>query len=458
MTSASSSTYNTSWAEAFRIYAQPPVVSMIFLGFAAGLPYLLVFSTLSAWLRESDISLTAIGFFSWIGITYSIKVLWAPVIDHLPIPGLTRLLGKRRSWILVGQLGIIAGLYGMALTNPAFHLQTIFFFGLLVAFSSATQDISIDAYRIEMAEQRLQAAMAATYILGYRIGLLTAGAGTLYIAEYSSWTTAYKVMACLMIIGIMTTLIIRKPDTQLTQLGYLQEKLVIRFLNYATHWPVILQKSNAWLIGAIICPFVDFFARNRWHGLVILLLVAVYRFSDITMGIMANPLYIDLGYSKTQIADISKLYGFFMTILGASLGGLLVVRKGLMRPLLLGAILVAVTNLLFAYLAYQNTPDTLLLALVISADNLSGGLANTVLIAYLSSLTNINYTATQYALFSSLMTLPGKFISGYSGMIVDAHGFAPFFIYASIAGLPAILLVIYLTHAQKSATNCHNAS
>lgn len=448
----------TPWIKTFRIYTQPETVTMIFLGFAAGLPYLLVFSTLSAWLREMNISLTAIGFFSWIGITYSIKVLWAPIIDHLPIPWLTFLLGKRRSWILIGQLGIVCGLLGMALTDPVLHTKTIFLFGLLVAFSSATQDISIDAYRIEIAQQRFQAAMAAMYILGYRVGLLIAGAGALYIAEYSSWTIAYMAMAGLMIIGIITTLVIREPDRQITHQNYLQEQSVIRFLKHTAHWPPLLQKSGAWITGAVVCPFVDFFIRNRWLALIILLLIGVYRFSDIAMGIMANPFYLDLGYSKTQIAQISKLFGFFMTILGAGLGGIFVMRNGIMRPLLLGAIMAAITNLLFAYLAYQNTPDTLLLTLVICADNLSGGFANAVLIAYLSSLTNIHYTATQYALFNSLMTLPGKFVSGYSGMIAEVYGFVSFFTYTAIAGLPAILLVIYLTHTQKNITDKNHSA
>ncbi len=431
------------WAESFRIYTQPRVVSMIFLGFSAGLPFLLVFSTLSGWLRDVGVERTVIGFFSWVGITYSIKVFWAPVVDRLPIPILGPLLGKRRSWMLLAQLGIAVGLIGMALTEPTRDINIIAWFALLVAFSSATQDITIDAYRIEVVDTEYQGAMAATYVLGYRVALLMAGAGAFYLAEYFSWAFSYIAMASLMLVGIATTLIIREPEHKVDKSIEAIEHRVEAAIGLDALGQGRLKRLSIWFTDAVISPFFEFFTRNGSFALVILVLIGVYKISDITMGVMANPFYLDLGFSKTDIADVTKIFGFFMTIFGATLGGVLVVRYGVLRPLLLGAILVASTNLLFALLATLE-PNLSYLAVVISADNLSGGIATSAFIAYLSSLTNTNYTATQYALFSSLMTLPAKMLGGFSGIMVDNYGYAPFFIYAAVLGIPAILLVVYL--------------
>jgi len=440
------STSVSSWKEAFLVYTKPRVLGMLFLGFSAGLPFLLVFSTLSAWLNDVGIQKSIIGFFSWVGITYSIKVFWAPVIDHLRIPVLTNLLGKRRSWMLLAQIGIAFGLLGMAATDPSTHIQTIAWFALLVAFSSATQDISIDAYRIEAIDKKYQAAMAASYVLGYRLALLAAGAGAFYIADFHNWSIAYISMAALMFVGIITTLIIREPNHVRDhdvdeQEEALKAKLHIKNKNG------YLGRLASWFSTAVISPFVEFFTRNGKQALIILGLIAVYKISDITMGVMANPFYLDLGFSKTEIANVTKIFGFFMTIAGAALGGVLVIRYGLLKPLVLGAILIASTNLLFATLALSD-PDTVLLAIVISADNLSGGIATSVFIAYLSSLTNSAYTATQYALFSSLMTLPAKFIGGFSGIVVEVQGYFIFFVYAAVLGLPAILIATYLLRQQ----------
>lgn len=430
-----------SWKAALLVYTRPRVVAMIFLGFAAGLPFLLVFSTLSAWLRDEGLSRSVIGFFSWVGITYSIKVFWAPVIDRLPLPGLTRWLGRRRSWMLLAQLGIAVGLAGMALSNPHTQLTQIALLAVLVAFSSSTQDIVVDAWRIEAEADEFQGAMAATYVFGYRLALLAAGAGAFYIAEFESWKTAYLSMAALMGVGIATTLLIAEPAASA--------------LRDPFQWRSELAlpaRLGRWFQDAVIAPFVDFFQRNGKLALLILAVIALYKLSDITMGVMANPFYLDLGFSKTDIANVTKIFGFFMTIAGAALGGILVTRYGIMRPLLLGAVMVAATNLLFALLA-RSEPNLTLLAIVISADNLSGGLATSAFIAYLSSLTNQAYTATQYALFSSLMTLPAKFLGGFSGIVVDAKGYEFFFVYAAAIGAPAILLVgwlIWLNRQQPS--------
>lgn len=435
------------WGDTLKLYLHPRVIAMLFLGFSAGLPLLLVFSTLSLWLREAGISRTEIGFFAWIGILYSFKVFWAPVIDNLPLPGLDRLLGRRRSWMLLGQGLIVAGLVGMAMTDPAVSPTAIALFGVLVAFGSSTQDIVIDAYRIEAVGKTWQGAMASNYVLGYRLAMLTAGAGALYIAADTSWSTAYLIMAACMAVGVVTVMLIKEPVLDLSGREAV-EKEMYAFID--TRSSTGTRLSNYWeLIGrkisiAVIGPFVDFFMRNAWYvSLLILAFVAMYRISDLVMGIMANPFYHDLGFTKTEIADISKVYGLIMLLLGSYVGGFLVAQIGIMRPLLLGAVMVAATNLAFAWLATVGN-DIYGLMVTISLDNLAGGLATAAFIAYLSSLVNHSYSATQYALFSSLMTLPGKLISGTSGLVVDGVGYFWFFIYASAMGLPAILLVLIL--------------
>jgi len=419
------------WRTVCSLYAQPRVLGMLFLGFSAGLPYLLVFSTLSAWLRDEGVANTVIGFFSWVGVTYSIKVFWSPVVDRVPLPWLTRWLGKRRSWMLVAQLGIVGGLLAMANTDIAQHLAWCALFAVGVAFCSATQDIVIDAYRIEAVKLEFQGAMAAMYVLGYRLALLSAGAGAFYLAEFFSWPMAYRVMAAAMLVGLLATLRLSEPEHTTPPCPPKNEtpRSVHRFLQTVS--------------SAVIHPFTEFFTRTGGLAWSILLLVAVYKMSDVTMGVMANPFYLDLGFSKAEIAQVSKIFGFFMTIFGAALGGVMVMKYGILRPLLLGAVMVASTNLLFAWLAV-NGPDLGLLAAVISVDNLSGGLAGSVFIAYLSSLTSREHTATQYALFTSLMTLPAQLLGGFSGIIVDTYGYLAFFVYSASVGLPAILLLIRL--------------
>ena len=419
-------TFTRSWSEILLVYTQPRVIAMAFLGFSGGLPFLLVFSTLTAWLTEGDVSRSAIGFFAWIGITYSIKVLWAPVVDSVPIAGLTGSLGQRRGWMIAGQSGIAIGLITMALVGPS-NLLFLSLAALVVAFSSATQDVAIDAFRIEAADVEYQAAMTAAYVFGYRVALLASGAGALYLADYFSWQVSYLAMAGLMSVGVVTVLLVAEP-----------------FRERVSKAPELsLQGVLQWFKTAVAGPFIDFFQRNRKNALIILFFIAIFRLSDIAMGIMANPFYLDMGYTKTEIANVAKIFGFFMSIAGSFICGALVIKWGLMRPLLIGAVAVAVTNLLFAGLS-RLEPEVIYLAVVISADNISGGFAATAFIAYLSSLTNKAYTATQYALFSSLMTLPGKFISGFSGIVVDNFGYFEFFVAAALLGVPAILLVIYL--------------
>ena len=435
-----------SWIDSLLVYTRPRVVAMLFLGFSAGLPLLLVFSTLTAWLHDYEVSRSAIGFFAWIGITYSVKVFWAPIVDRLPLPFLQAWLGKRRSWMFLGQMGIVSALAAMALIGPQDNLAVFAFLAVVVAFSSATQDIAIDAYRIEAAIPEHQGAMASNYILGYRLAMLVAGAGTFYIAAKTDWPTAYLAMSALMLVGTATVLIIAEPEpTDEAQ------ALALELEQQASPdgSPGTFARLRHWLADAVVGPFSEFLRRQGGFAVIILLLIGFYRMSDITMGIMANPFYLDIGFTKIEIAQVSKIFGFLMTIVGSFVGGVLIVRYGVYRPLIAGAIMVALTNLLFSWLATQGA-DLQGLALVISADNLSGGFANAALIAYLSSLTNRAYTATQYALFSSLMTLPGKFFSGFSGLIVDAVDYPTFFIYAAMTGIPAIILAFSVSrHARK---------
>ncbi|MGH8456859.1 MAG: AmpG family muropeptide MFS transporter [Stenotrophobium sp.] len=439
------------WRDSLRVYAQPRVLGMLFLGFSAGLPFLLVFSTLSAWLTQAGVSRTTIGYFSWVGVTYSIKFFWSPVVDRLHIPLLTRLLGRRRSWMLLAQCGIVAGLALMAFTDPSRHLQHTALLAIFVAFSAATQDISVDAYRIEAVDRDLQGAMAATYQLGYRLALIAAGAGALFIASAAGWRHAYLAMAALVGVGILTVLIIDEPGVKPSRETAAQERRVIEFLENSNHWPPLLRNIMAWLIGAVVCPFVDFFARNGLRSaLTILLFVSVYRVTDIAMGVMANPFYLDLGFSLDQIASVAKIFGVIMTMTGAIAGGLLVLRLGILRTLVIGSLLVMFANFVFAFIAGVH-PGVVGLALAISVDNLGSGIAGSAFIAYLSSLTNTAYTATQYALFSSIWALPGKLIGGFSGVIVDAVGYPLFFTYTALLAIPGLLLARHLLQRQNAA-------
>lgn len=441
------------WLDAVRAYRNPRVLGMLFLGFSSGLPFMLVFSTLSAWLRESHIERATIGMLSWVGIIYSIKFFWAPVVDRLELPLLHRWLGRRRSWMLVAQAGIAFGLFNMAQLQPEQgHLAIVAAFALLVAFSSATQDISVDAWRIEAAPQPLQGVMAAAYQLGYRIALMVAGAGALWIAADHGWRASYTAMAVCACIGIVTTLLVAEPEPRVAPEALMQERRVVEWLERKAHWPETLRQLGSWFIGAVVCPFTDFFTRYGARLAVLMLaFIASYRLADFTMGVMTNPFYLDTGFSLKEIAAIAKGFGVFMSILGALVGGVAVARLGLYKALALGSILIVAANLMFAVFAHLGTPSITGLAVVISADNVAMGIAGTALIAYLSSLTSASYTATQYALFSSMYALPGKLLMGTSGFVVDAIGYPRFFCYTASLGLPALVMLYFLSRRAQAA-------
>lgn len=447
---------NSSWKSAFLKYRHPRVIAMLFLGFSAGLPLLLVFGSLSAWLARSGIDKSTIGFISWVALLYGFKFVWSPLVDRFKLPVLYLFLGQRRSWMLVAQLGVILGLLAMSFTQPLTQLSSLVYAAILVAFSSATQDIAIDAWRIEAMPVESQGAMSGMYQMGYRLGMLLAGGGSFIIAHYLSWPMAYSVMASVMLIGVVTTLFISEPAKNISDDVWKQEERVVLFLENSAHLSGRIRKVYAWIIGAVICPFTEFFNRNGQFAIIILLFIGLFRICDISMGIMANPLYIDVGYSDLQIGLVTKTIGPVVTITGALLGGAMVVRYSVIPVMMAGAVLVVGTNLLFILVAL-NPPSTLFLSLVIGADNLSAGIAGSAFIAYLSGLTNKAYTATQYALFSSLMLLPAKFIGGFSGSVVDAYGYVVFFFYTTALGLPAILLIRLLAkHEKQKITDKHS--
>jgi len=433
-----------SWLQTLRVYLEPASLRMLTLGFSAGLPLLLVLGTLSFRLREAGIDRSTIGHLSWVGLAYGFKWAWAPLVDRLPLPLLTHTLGRRRSWLLLSQCLVVVGLVGMALTDPRQALGPVVACALMVAFASATQDIALDAFRIESADANHQAALAAAYQTGYRLAMIWAGAGVLWIAaraeapalagaaayQNGAWQTAYLVMAASMAVGMVTVLFSREPR------------------------PVELppaRNAAEWLRGALLEPFADFVRRYRWQAALILALIAVYRISDVVMGIMANPFYVDMGYTKDEVAAVTKVYGVVMTLVGAFVGGSLAMRFGVMRILMLGALLSACTNLLFAWLAGHGHDVTALIA-VVSADNLASGIASAAFIAYLSSLTNVSYSATQYALFSSMMLLLPKFVAGFSGDYVNAFGYAQFFASTALLGLP-VLGLVWIASKAKSASS-----
>ena len=503
---------NKSWLSSMQSFLRPQVITMLFLGFSAGIPLLLIFSSLSLWLIEAGVQRATVTYFSWAALGYSFKFLWAPLIDRLPVPLLTRILGRRRAWLLVAQFLVISAIVLMAFIDPSQgedYLVLMAFAAILLGFSSATQDIVIDAYRIESADSSLQALMSSTYIAGYRIGMLASGAGALILASYfgsekgaysfMAWHWTYLSMALFMLIGVFTTLFIPEPaqkksaETKHTTKQYLQflmlfiicvivfimtyitlktpvssAKLILTSLSgsapissfimetlrllssllmvslsaYLLSYFRLVDKELVW--ESYIAPVNDFFQRyGKTIALVLLVFIGFYRVSDIVLGVIANVFFLEIGFTKLQIATVVKTFGLIMTIAGGFLGGILAVRFGVMKILFLGALLTVITNLLFMLLASAGN-DIVLLYLVISADNLSAGIASAAFVAFLSSLTNISFTAVQYAIFSSLMTLMPKLIGGYSGSIVENIGYSNFFLVASLMGIPVLFLLYFL--------------
>ena len=476
-------------------------IALFFLGISSGLPLLLVFGTLSVWLREAGVERATIGFLSWATLSYGFKFVWAPAVDSIKLPVISRLLGRRRSWILLSQGIIICALLWMSSWDPQLN-QTNFILlaagAVLLGFAAATQDIVIDAYRIDIAPDDQQALLAGVAIAGYRVGMLFAGAGALEISamfseqgiySYQSWQIAYICMAVFMLIGVATTMAIKEPEIVIDrQPASSNLKLFIHFLavigTFVISFIVLGHVADALpangimfdflfaaarlafslalaiVIGKGLCasgllsknefesvyisPFTDFFTRYGKLALWLLLVICLYRTADIVMGVMAKVFYTDMGYSKEQISRISFIFGTIVSLLGGILGGVLALRFGIIKILMIGAVTSAASNLIFIYLANLPEPSSLALSMAIIGDNLSGGLAGGVGVAFLSSLVNKQFSASQYAAFSSITYLFPKLLAGYSGQIVDYSGYSVFFALTAGMGIPVILLIIFI--------------
>lgn len=486
-----------------KIHIKTDVIALFFLGISSGLPILLVFGSLSAWMREADIERATIGFLSWAGMSYGFKFIWAPLIDHLRLPFLHNYLGRRRSWLVLSQLFILLALVWMSLMDPfgsSIGLVGLAVGAVLLGFSSATQDIVIDAYRIDISTSERQALLSGIAVAGYRVGMVFAGAGVLEISELlgsnadhylaSAWQVAYLAMAVLMLIGLVTTFLIQEPNSSLRkiQADVSPVRLVIHFLCCVSVFIVtfisfdrlvsgpsalpallvfmieslhmLLSLFFAIVTGWFLCklqllkssdfkhiyirPFTDFFARYGKLALWLILIICFYRTADIVMGVMAKVFYIDMGYSKSQIARISVTFGLLVSLSGGILGGLMALRWGLIKILMLGAVTSAVTNLFFIYLAGLSEPSDLMLIVAVLGDNLAGGIAGGVAVAFISSLVSKEFSATQYAAFSSITVMLPKLLAGYSGQIVDAAGYEGFFAITAGLGLPVVLLILVI--------------
>lgn len=503
-----SSNHKKSWKKTREAILDSAVIRMLFLGFSAGIPILLIFSSLSLWLGEAGLKKSSITFFGWAALGYSFKFVWAPLVDKLPLPILQKLLGQRRSWLLLSQLLIVTAILWMAFTDPSKgedQLTIMAFAAVMLGFSSATQDIVIDAYRIESSKNvDLQAMMSSAYIVGYRVGMIIAGAGALYLAaylgttkqayKYDAWLWTYIIMAATMLVGIVTTLIITEPDrgkqTEHTTFDYLRFifmfilavggfigvfffsaemvnalKIILEILGLNTPLMSLFVEATRLIIAIItaaliaktmsslnlvnnemvneayLSPIADFFTRyGKNIAILLLLLVGLYRISDIVLGFISNIFYQDIGFSKSEIATGVKLWGVVAAIVGGFLGGALSIRYGVIKILFIGAVVSAATNLLFLLLA-ETGHNLTIFYIVISADNFAAGFAGAAFIAFLSSLTNVSFTAMQYAIFSSLMTLVPKTLGGYSGSIVESIGYQNFFLLTALLGLPVLLLI-----------------
>jgi len=398
-----------------QVLRDPRLALMLALGFSSGLPFLLIFSTQSVWLREAGVSRSAIGLMSYAALAFAFKFAWAPVIDRFDPPGFGALLGRRRGWMLLAQIGVALGLAGLAFGDPARTLTWNVAFAFLTAFAAATQDATIDGWRIDAAPPERQGMMAAIYQLGYRLAMLCAGAGALYIADFVSWRAAYLAMAGLMVVGVGGCLLSPRLDL-----------------------PAPEAAAKAAAFGE---PLADLVRRYGASLVAILALVAIYRLPDFVSGVMANPLYIDLGFSKSEIATVSKLYGVWIGMAGAFGGGVAVARLGRMPSLLIGGFAASASHLTLAYLAASGAQAPLL-TLAVSVESFASGFAGAALIAYMSSLVSPAFAATQYALLSSLYALPGKFVGGLSGVMVDAFGYVRFFVATATIGVPVVILTL----------------
>lgn len=402
-------------------FAQPGAVIMLFFGLASGLPFLLVGNTLSAWLRESGVDYGAIGIASYVTFAYNFKFLWSPAVDRFRLPLFGR-LGLRRGWMMFALVLLAAGLLGMAVMPPTASLLRFMAMTLVAALAGATIDIVVDAYRVEIAPQEAQGALAATYTLGYRLGLIAGGAGILLLADALGWQAGYLVICALLVVPILAVLVAREPEHRV------RERVPLR---------VAVEQG-------FIEPFRDFLSRyGLGLALGLLLFVGLFRLPDQMLGVMAYPFYQDAGFSKTQIAEVSKVYGVIIGIVGALLGGWAVTRFEMRRLLAISAVGVALSNMLYLIMA-GHPGQTWAFVATLSGDNFAQGFAGPVLVAFMSGLVNRSFTATQYALLSALANLPGKVLGGFSGFLVKNAGYPSLFVVSTVSIVPTLIVLAVL--------------
>jgi MFS transporter, PAT family, beta-lactamase induction signal transducer AmpG len=412
--------------QAARVYREPRVIVILFLGFASGLPLALTFGTLTFWLAEAGIDKAEIGLLALVGSAYAWKFVWSPAIDNLPLPLLSRWLGRRRGWLLLCQIGLILSITAMGLSDPAADLWRTALLAVLVAFCSASQDIVIDAYRIELLEEKQQGAGAAVYVIGYRIAMLVSGAGALLIADHAGWSAAYATMATLMLVGVVTVLL--SPEPQASALLEPGER----------------RSLGVWLREAVIDPFAEFLRRNGVvTALAILLFIMFYKLGDALLGVMANPFYVELGFSKTEVASVVKTFGLIATLAGGLLGGTLINARGILPALWICGLLQMLSNLMFAAQAHVGHSVPFLF-LTIGLENLAGGMATAAFVAYLSSLCNQHYTATQYALLTSFMAQTRTLLASGAGVLAASMDWVSFFLFTTVAAAPGLLVLWWL--------------
>jgi MFS transporter, PAT family, beta-lactamase induction signal transducer AmpG len=424
------------WLAALAVYRRPRLIAVLLMGFSSGLPLALTFGTLSYWLAELGVSLTAIGLFGLVRASYSLKFLWSPLIDRLPIPVLTRALGRRQSWALTIQFFLGLAILGLGMTDPKSDPAMTALAAVVVAFLSASQDIVIDAYRIDLLLPEEQGAGAAATQWGYRFGMLASGAGALYAASFGGWHVAYAIMAALMAVGMVTVWFTPEPGGIAPP-----EKLP---------GPTAWARFEEWLRRAVVAPFLDMFARlGAAQVLAIIVFILLYKFGDALAGSMSNPLYVELGFTKVEVATVAKIYGVVAILAGVAMGGMLVLRWGVFAALLVCGAMQAISNLMYIAQLWAGH-DVLMLSATIGAENLTGGMASAAFVAYLSGLCSRDFTATQYALLSSLATVGLNVLAASGGYLAQTLGWAPFFLLSTMLCVPGLLTLVWLMRRSSS--------
>lgn len=481
--------------DSLKVYFEPRLVAVLFMGFSSGLPLALTSGTLQVWQSRAGVDLSVIGFFVLVGVSYNLKFLWAPVIDRVPPPALFARLGRRRGWAITTQLGLMGSIILLSFCDPVTSPALTALAAILVTFCSASQDIVIDAYRIDLLDEDQQGAGAAMTQYGYRFGMLASGAGALFLADVLPWSTVYLLMAGLVTVGIVTILLTREPKSvnvgsafatdprtrrkEVVSLLAIIAAGVVTFISLKfafsslglANWAInaqatiaaaavpvllvlLLVKRNPdgaislWLKDTVVRPFADFVSRSGWA--VVLLFIVLFKLGDAIAGVMANPFYVAMGFTNTEIASVSKIFGIVATLVGVFLGGLVVVRIGTMPALILGGLLQMASNLMFAVQAMVGH-DVGFLAATIAIENLAGGMGSAAFVAYLSALCNVAFTATQYALFSSLATIGRTVLSSPGGEIAKALGWVDYFIASTFLAIPGLLMLFWLIRRYPQA-------